>query len=481
MANCIRCGRQLPPLMFGKKICQWCVQHEAAQRGELPDDAPQPVMAAPWLRRESSVSLTQIILGANVMVFVAMVIASGPSLDFTGKVMDHFGANFGPYTLSGDWWRLITYMFLHGGVFHIAMNMWCLWNLGTLCESLYGRWTYAAIYLITGVAGGLASVAWNPQVWSVGASGALFGLSGALIASFYLGEFSLSGLNIKGTLSSLLFFTGFSLFLGKEFPGIDNACHVGGLISGLILGASIALVAPGHDVPLRRVGIVGAVALAVAGAAVGVQHWRGGPMSLARALASMSGDDPNRAITELQAIVKQQPNLVRAHYSLGQAYFDRGQYPQAESEFKRVLELQPESAGARFDLGITLLNERRSDEAKAAFTQMLAQDANSADAHYGLGLVLADGEKYQAAIDEFKTAAGLGTPITGLYYEMGSAYAKLKMYDEAIAAYVKEREKNGDQPDVENGLAEAYQAKGMTQQAQEARNKAAQLRGQSTD
>ena len=159
--------------------------------------------------------------------------------------MVHFGANFGPYTLSGQWWRLLTYMFLHGGFFHIAMNMWCLWNLGALCESLYGRFTYAAIYLITGVAGGLASVAWNPSVLSVGASGAIFGLTGALIASFYLGEFSLPGISIKGTLSSLLFFAGFSLFLGRLFPGIDNACHVGGLVSGLILGALIALARAG--------------------------------------------------------------------------------------------------------------------------------------------------------------------------------------------------------------------------------------------
>ena len=75
---------------------------------------------------------------------------------------------------------------------HIAFNMWCLWDLGALCESLYGRWTFAAIYLITGVAGGLASVGWNPGVLSVGASGAIFGLAGALIASFYLGEFSLA-------------------------------------------------------------------------------------------------------------------------------------------------------------------------------------------------------------------------------------------------------------------------------------------------
>ena len=163
MANCIRCGRQLPPILFGKKICQWCVQHEAAQRGELDEDAKQPVIAAPWVAaRIQHLLLTQVIFGANVMVFIAMVLASGPSLDFSGKVRVHFGANFGPFTLSGEWWRLLTYMFspwrAHAHRFQYVVPV----GSGTLCESLYGRWTFAAIYLITGVAGGLASVAWNP-------------------------------------------------------------------------------------------------------------------------------------------------------------------------------------------------------------------------------------------------------------------------------------------------------------------------------
>ena len=76
-------------MLFGKKICQWCVQHEAAQRGELDENAKQPVIAAPWVRRESSITLTHVIFGANVMVFIAMV-AAGPSLDFTGQLMVHF-------------------------------------------------------------------------------------------------------------------------------------------------------------------------------------------------------------------------------------------------------------------------------------------------------------------------------------------------------------------------------------------------------
>jgi rhomboid protease GluP len=276
MANCIRCGRKLPGLTFGKKICQWCVQHEAAQRGEIVEDAPQPVMTAPWARRrESGISLTHLLFGINVAVFLAMALASHSVEDFSLQLSVHFGANYGPLTLLGQWWRLFTYMFLHAGIFHIAINMWCLWSFGELCESLYGAPTYLAIYVITGIAGGVTSVAWNPGVWSVGASGALFGLTGALIASIYLGEFSYSDVYAGSVLTSLLFFCGFSLFFGFASPGIDNSCHIGGLISGLVLGTLIARLAPQRDQPLRRVAVIGIVAVGVTLSFLIVQNWRG--------------------------------------------------------------------------------------------------------------------------------------------------------------------------------------------------------------
>jgi rhomboid protease GluP len=483
MANCIRCGRQLPPLTLGKKICQWCVQHEAAQRGEPDEDSIQPVMAAPWVKREAGVSLTQVILGANVMVFIAMIIAmvkeSGPSMDFTGQLMVHFGANFGPYTLSGQWWRLATYMFLHGGVFHIAMNMWCLWNLGALCESLYGRWTYAAVYLITGVAGGLASVAWNPNVLSVGASGALFGLTGALIASFYLGEFSLSGISMKGTLSSLLFFAGFNLFFGSMFPGIDNACHVGGLVSGLILGALIALVAPQHDKPMQRVGVLLFVIVLLGGSAVGVHRWRGSGLRFGSAMDAQRNID--RMIGELQKRVQQSPQDASAHYALAHAYFSKGQFPEGESELKRVLDLQPQNARARMDLGAAYLSQEQPQEAQEEFTKLVTQEPNNGNAHIGLGMALADQNNHEAAINEYKAALRLDPQVRDVYYRMGVSQTQLKQYDDAIASYLKERERTGDDADLENALADAYQGKGMQQQAQEARNKAAQLKDQNPD
>src|SRR5579859_551124 len=481
MANCIRCGRQLPPFTF-KKICQWCVQHEAAQRGEDADEVRQRVMPAPWVQRESTITLTHVLFGANVAVFLAMALASGRIDDFAGSVIIPFGANYGLYTLSGQWWRLVTYMFLHGGIWHIVFNMWCLWDLGQLCESLYGRWTYAAIYFITGIAAGLTSVGWNPGVMSVGASGAIFGLAGALAASYYLGEFSLPSEAIRPALRSLVFFIGFNVLFGIGYNiflggngGVDNGAHVGGLISGLLVGALIARFAPGHDA--RRLAVLTAVALAVLGGGLFVRQWRGGPMRIARAFQDARGNP----VAQMQLVVREQPNSPQAHFALAQAYFSSQQYPQAEAEFKRVVELQPKNTGARFELGITYLNEKRPDEAMTTFREMLAQDANSADGHYGLGLVLANQEKYQEAIAEFKAAAEADPRISGIFFEMGNAYAKMKMYDDAIKSYETEKEKNGDDPDVELALAEAYQAKGMTQQAQEARNRAAQLKGGHAD
>lgn len=484
MANCIRCGRQLPPLSFGKKICQWCVQHEAAQRGEVVDEPEQRVMPAPWVRRrESSISLTQILFGANVAVFVAMLLASGnpaafldPTHEFSPAVSIHYGANFGPLTLSGDWWRLFTYMFLHGSLLHIGFNMWCLWDLGKLCESLYGRWTYLSIYLITGVAGGLASVGWNPGIWSVGASGAVFGLAGALIASFYLGEFSFPQIAIRGTLRSLLFFAGFNLLFGSMFPGIDNSCHIGGLVSGLALGAAIARLAPDSQTGLKRAGVVGMVALAIALIGFGVWEWRGARLREARQYQSLA--EKGNSVAQLEMIVRKQPNSVPAHFALAQTYFSQQKFPQAEAEFKRIIELQPKNESAHFDLGLTYLNQQRTEEAKTVFSGMLAGDPGSGAAHYGLGEVLKEQKNWQGAAEEFKKAADTGTEISGVYFELGNCYSQLKMFDDAIGAYLKEKQKDGDDPDLESALADAYDAKGMTQQAQEARNRALQLKGQ---
>src|ERR1019366_1629355 len=189
MAKCVQCGRQLPALSFGKKLCQWCVQHEAAQRGE--DSPIQRVEAAPWRRSQSSsMAVTQAIFGINVAVFIGMTLAGASPMEPTSAQLVHWGANYGPYPVAGEWWRLLTCVFVHIGIVHIALNMWCLWSLGRIAEAVYDHWTFGAVYLITGVSASVASLIWSLDRVSAGASGAIFGIAGALIASFYLGEFS---------------------------------------------------------------------------------------------------------------------------------------------------------------------------------------------------------------------------------------------------------------------------------------------------
>jgi len=397
-------------------------------------------------------------------------------MEMSGQIMLHFGANYGPDTLSGQWWRLVTYMFLHAGIWHILFNMWCLWDLGRLCESLYGRWTYAGLYFITGIAGGLTSIGWNPVVLSVGASGAVFGLAGALIASFYLGEFSLPRLAISGTLRSLVIFAVFNIVIGQFFGGVDNACHIGGLVSGLILGALIARLAPRVDNPVRRTTIVATVALFVLLAGLGVRQWRGGPMRLARVYQDLQ--EKGDTIGRFQMIVRLKPNSVPAHFGLAAAYFEKQQFPQAEAEYKKVLELQPGYTPAKFQLGLTYLNERRYPEARAAFNDMVAQEDTKAQGHYGLGLVLEDEGKYQSAIDEFQAALKAQPSMSDVNQELGNSYLKLGRFDDAIAALLKEKEVSADNAELENALADAYQAKGMAKEAQAARDRAQELRGQ---
>jgi len=261
-------------------MCEWCAQHEAVQRGEIDEHAPPPVIR-PWMgRREPAITLTHIIFGISAAVFLGMALGAQGIWEFPTPELVQWGANLGALTISGEWWRLLTNIFVHAGIIHIGFNMWCLWYLGELAEQLYGAGTYGCIYLICGLGASLTSAGWHPYVPSVGASGAIFGLAGALFTAIKLGEFSVSRAALSGTLRSLGAFVVYNLIFGFAISGVDNAAHIGGLITGAIVGSVVALVAPRRDQGARRAVVFVVLLFALAFCAMLLAHHYGVPLRL---------------------------------------------------------------------------------------------------------------------------------------------------------------------------------------------------------
>jgi membrane associated rhomboid family serine protease/Flp pilus assembly protein TadD len=482
MANCVKCGRKMPSITFGKNrdLCKWCVEYEAMQRGELvDDDRPQPVMSAPWQRGSSHpMIVTQVFVGICVAVYLAMALATqgGAISSPTTQQLIACGANFGPLTVSGEWWRLFTCMFVHIGFLHIALNMWCLWYLGEMAEGLYGHWTFAAVYLISGLGGSVVSTGWHSATVSAGASGAIFGLAGALIASLKLGKFSLPTGAVKGTLSSVLTFAGYNLVFGMIGGHIDNSAHIGGLVTGLILGALIALAAPDRGDIIKRVTVLTLVLLLVGGGVAWLRYTRAYVAHTQRASQFLDGGHDAEAIAEFQAALKQQPSSTEARLGLARLYYAKGQFADAEAQLKKAVELAPAAETPRYFLGLTYLREGRKQDAKDLFANMIASNPRSAAGHFGLGKALADERNDAAAIGEFQRVLALSPEDGDTYYRLGLSSARLKRYDDAINAYRKAIQIDGNDYDVLTALADAYDAKGMKQQAAEARSTAERMK-----
>jgi rhomboid protease GluP len=151
-----------------------------------------------------------------------------------------WGSNAGPFTLGGQWWRLVTSMFLHGGLLHISFNMFALWQVGRLVERMFGSVRFLALYMIAGVCGSLASVLWNPHVNSVGASGAIFGIIGGLLAFIRRPDSGVPSTIVKDLRGSLGGFLIFNIAAGMLYPHTDNAAHIGGLVGGYLAGHLLA-------------------------------------------------------------------------------------------------------------------------------------------------------------------------------------------------------------------------------------------------
>ncbi len=180
--------------------------------------------------------VTPAIVAINVLVFIVMVIRGVGLLSPDAQDVLNWGANYGPRTMQGEWWRLLTSMFLHFGLIHLGFNMWVLSDAGRLVERLVGNTGFLLLYLFSGVMGSLTSLFWRSDVISAGASGAVFGVIGALGGFVLLRRDTVPPHVLRHLRGSLGLFVIYNLIFGLAVPGIDLAAHLGGLFTGAACG-----------------------------------------------------------------------------------------------------------------------------------------------------------------------------------------------------------------------------------------------------
>jgi membrane associated rhomboid family serine protease len=206
----------------------------------VPVLAERSSFASTLLQVTPQTPVTPALIAVNVLMFVIAAALGGGLLVADPTVMIRLGTDYTPLTLGGQWWRLLTSTFLHFGLLHIALNMWALYVNGLVAERIFGSVRYLVIYIVAGLTGSVASLLWHPIVNGAGASGAIFGVLGALIAFFFVRKGGVPASVVNAQRASAGAFVVYSLLNGARYGGIDNAAHVGGLAGGFIMGLILA-------------------------------------------------------------------------------------------------------------------------------------------------------------------------------------------------------------------------------------------------
>ena len=229
MANVKMCPSCRAFIDSKNKVCEYCGAEVGARKS-----AAAPSAISSLVPQDNFTTI--ILLLVNFGLFVATLLmtmksASGGGGLFAGidmRVLRLFGAKDTFFIVQGEWWRLVTAGFLHAGVFHIFMNSWVLFDLGMMAEQTFGTSRFLVIYFVSSVFGFIASMYWSPYAISVGASAAVCGLIGAMIAHGYRSGSGFGSFYIRWAVLIIV--------IGL-MPGfhIDNAAHIGGMAAGFVI------------------------------------------------------------------------------------------------------------------------------------------------------------------------------------------------------------------------------------------------------
>ena len=324
--------------------------------------------------------VTWILLAAIGLMFVAETLAGGST---ETEVLVRLGAKVTPLIVQGEYWRLFTAMFLHIGILHLAFNGYALLAIGTELERLFGSPRFVAIYFLSGLFGTVASYAFSYRI-AAGASGAIFGLIGALAAFFTLHRERLGAWG-RARLGNIAFLIAINLFLGFTQPGIDNLAHLGGLISGFGLGWALAPRYAMDPVHFRIVDrnqpsrywpallLTGVLLVASTGLAT-LAHRTSPRLTLFQGQQAAEQGDWQEAASKLQRALDQDPALGDAgvYFYLGLARNNLDQPQLAAEAYEAALALEPDDAASHWNLALTYLQLERYADARQHFEDYLA-------------------------------------------------------------------------------------------------------------
>jgi rhomboid protease GluP len=329
------------------------------------------------------------VLGINIVVFITETILGGSENAATLVTM---GAKVNTLIVMGQYWRLVTPMFLHIGLAHILINSYALFVLGPEVEALYGRSRFVAIYLLSGVAGNVMSFAFTPNL-SAGASTAIFGLVGTQLAFFYRQRKTLGAFGQR-RLMNIIGIVAINVLFGATGV-VDNFGHLGGFLGGLVLGW---LLCPAYEVEygldgqphladrnslLREwLGVtLFVVLLVVAAGAATLQQAKRPPVKLEQGIAAMDSGDYAGALPLLEQAARELPTDYAAQYALAANYYNLRRYADAAPGFEAALQLVPDSPDAHFYLALSYVRLGRVSDAAVHLRRylVLAPDGDHAD------------------------------------------------------------------------------------------------------
>ncbi len=238
--ECPACGNQTP----AAAACAHC----GALSVEAAITAREAATESSFLRAlfTRSSPFTMILIGINVGVFVLMCLAGGFAVTSVDpEVLRGFGAKQNDLIAGQhEYWRLITSIFIHIGIIHLLLNNYALWIIGQEIEQIYGSARFVTLYLMTGVIGSLSSYVFNPQATSAGASGAIFGLFGVMATFGFKYRREIPELLSREIKRRVLPIIAINLVFGLSVRIVDNAAHIGGLLSGVALALAVPYMRP---------------------------------------------------------------------------------------------------------------------------------------------------------------------------------------------------------------------------------------------